>query len=318
MADPSQRPRFNLNDLRYVVAVDRERHFGRAASLCHVTQPTLSIAIRKLEDELGVLLFERGTGSEVTVTPVGERIVTQAGRVLEEVERIGGLVEQSDEPLTGTFSLGLIYTVAPYFLPALIPRLREAAPGLTLRIEENYTHVLSERLRKGQLDAIVIALPFQGAGLRTTALYEEPFVILLPAGHRWHDAGALDAARLAEENVILLGEGHCFRDQVIHACPACVANELPESPMQRNLEGSSLETIRYMVASGLGISVVPGSAMAPLGKDPLLDICRFAEPAPRRQIALAWRATYPRIEAIDRLADILRQATPVGADSLRE
>ncbi|MEC9340067.1 MAG: LysR family transcriptional regulator, partial [Pseudomonadota bacterium] len=161
MADPGQRPRFNLNDLRYVVAVDRERHFGRAAALCHVTQPTLSIAIRKLEDELGVLLFERGTGSEVTVTPVGERIVVQAARILEEVERISGLIEQSDAPLTGTFSLGLIYTVAPYFLPALIPKLREAAPGLTLRIEENYTHVLSERLRKGQLDAIVIALPFQ-------------------------------------------------------------------------------------------------------------------------------------------------------------
>ena len=318
MADPGQRPRFNLNDLRYVVAVDRERHFGRAAALCHVTQPTLSIAIRKLEDELGVLLFERGTGSEVTVTPVGERIVVQAARILEEVERISGLIEQSDAPLTGTFSLGLIYTVAPYFLPALIPKLREAAPGLTLRIEENYTHVLSERLRKGQLDAIVIALPFQAAGVRTTALYEEPFVVLLPAGHPWQGSVDVDAARLAQENVILLGEGHCFRDQVIHACPACVANELPESPMQRNLEGSSLETIRYMVASGLGISVVPGSAMVPLGKDPLLGICRFAEPAPRRQIALAWRTTYPRIEAIDRLTEILREATPAGADSLQD
>ncbi len=316
MADPGQRPRFNLNELRYVVAVDRERHFGRAAGLCHVTQPTLSIAIRKLEDELGVVLFERGTGSEVTVTPVGERIVTQAARVLEEVERIAGLAEQSDDPLTGTFSLGLIYTVAPYLLPHLIPRLRKVAPGLTLRIEENYTHVLSERLRKGQLDAIVIALPFHAAGLEVEPLYEEPFVVVLPAGHRWRGDKALSAERLAEENVILLGEGHCFRDQVIHACPACVDNELPESPMQRNLEGSSLETIRYMVASGLGISVVPGSAMPPLAKDPLLNFCSFAQPAPRRQVALAWRSTYPRSEAIERLTDVLGQAIPPGAQPL--
>lgn len=292
-----------LNELKYIVAVARERHFGRAAESCFVSQPTLSVAVRKLEDELGVSLFERRRG-EISVTAVGERIVNQAQRVLEEASAIRQLAAQGQNQLSAPLRLGAIYTIGPYLLPHLIPRITDAAPQMPLIVEENYTSVLTERLRRGELDAIIISLPFDEPGIATLSLYEEPFVLLLPSAHPFTRKAAVKVADLAKEDVLLLGAGHCFRDQVLEVCPDCIARRGDGQPRQM-LEGSSLETIRYMVASGLGITVLPCSAAgAERFSERLLEVRRFAGVTPSRVVALAWRKSFPRPRAIE----VLRQA----------
>src|SRR5262245_54631771 len=173
-----------LTELRYIVAVARERHFGRAAEACFVSQPTLSVAVKKLEEELGVPLFERGPG-EVTVTPGGQRIVEQAQRVLEEASRIRELAAAGRDPLAGPLRLGAIYTIGPYLLPKLIPILRKSAPTMQLLIQENFTHRLAESLKNGDVDVILIALPFQEPAVETQAVYDEPFMVAIPKGHPW-------------------------------------------------------------------------------------------------------------------------------------
>ncbi len=294
-----------LTELRYIVAVAREHHFGKAATACHVSQPTLSIAIKKLEAELGVTLFERRK-SEVTVTPVGERIVAQAQRVLEEVEQIRQLASAGKDQLNAPLRLGAIYTIGPYLLPGLIPVLHERAPQMPLVIEENYTARLAEKLRHGDLDAILIALPFDEPGILTLPLYREPFVILIPDAHPWRDREAIDTEDLGSETVLMLGAGHCFRDQVLKACPAC--GQQAEGGLGRTLEGSSLETIRYMVASGMGVTVLPCTAAgAEQYAQRLVRIKRFAGTPPARTVALAWRATFPRPRAIEALRQAIGQ-----------
>jgi LysR family hydrogen peroxide-inducible transcriptional activator len=190
-----------LTELRYIVALARERHFGRAAAACFVSQPTLSVAIKKLEDELSVALFERGK-SDVRLTPVGEHVVAQAKLVLEEVEGVKRIAKQDQDQLDGPLRLGAIYTVAPYLLPQLIPVLHKQAPKMPLMIEENYTARLQERLFQGELDAIVISLPFAEPGLTVRALYDEPFMVVLPADHPWRERAAVGVKELAEEPVV--------------------------------------------------------------------------------------------------------------------
>ncbi len=286
-----------LTELRYIVAVGRERHFGRAAESCFVSQPTLSVAIRKLEEELDVVLFERGKG-EVLVTPIGEAIITRAEQVLRAVEGIREAAAHHEGDLAMPLRMGAIFTIAPYLLPEIIPILRDSAPDMPLLIEENYTHVLSEHLRKGELDVIVISLPFQEPGIETEPLYEEPFVILMPASHPWTQQEAIPAAQMADENILLLGPGHCFRDQVLELCPECA--QTGGSSALRGMVGSSLETIRHMVASGLGVTVLPcSSAGAEKYSRRLVTIRRFVEPEPRRVVALAWRRGFTRPGAID-------------------
>lgn len=293
-----------LTELRYIVAVARERHFGRAAEKCFVSQPTLSVAVRKLEEELGVTLFERSPG-EVRVTPTGRRIVQQAQRTLEEAMAIREIAQGGRDQLAAPLRIGAIYTVGPYLLPELIPALRERAPNMPVLIEENYTRVLSERLRQGELDVIVISLPFEEPGVATEPVYEEPFVIVLPSSHPWNQRVEIQASELEQENVLLLGPGHCFRDQVLEACPGCDRRSSSEENPQSNLEGSSLETIRHMVASGIGITVLPCSA-AGAGRysQRLITLRRFVPPVPVRSVALAWRKSFPRAEAIT----VLRRA----------
>ena len=288
-----------LTELRYIIAIARERHFGRAAEACFVSQPTLSVAVRKLEDELGVTLFERSP-SEVAVTTLGRKIVVQAQRVLEEVDVITRLAAQGQDDLVGPLRLGAIYTVGPYLLPHLIPLLHQRAPQMPLQIEENYTAVLSERLKEGKLDAIIISLPYAVSGILTEALYEEPFVVLLPKQHPLEQTETVRTGMLAQEEVLLLGAGHCFRDQVLEACPECVRSRSSTDTIQHTLEGSSLETMRLMVASGMGITVVPKTSVTGFfpGQD-MLSVRPFAEPAPRRTIALAWRKSFTRPGAID-------------------
>lgn len=298
-----------LTELRYIIAVARERHFGRAAEACFVSQPTLSVAVRKLEDELGVTLFERATG-EIGVTPVGERIVEQAQRVLEEAAVIMHLAALGQDELVGVLRLGAIYTIGPYLLPSLISLLRRNAPQMPLQIEENYTAVLSERLRQGKLDVIVISLPFALPGILSEALYEEPFVVLMPKGHALEREVAIRAPSLAREDLLLLGPGHCFRDQVLQVCPECNRTTLTSDNIQKTLEGGSLETIRLMVASGMGVTVLPRTSVDGHDQD-MLSVRPFAEPIPRRTVALAWRKSFTRPAAIRVLADSVRQC-PLG------
>ena len=293
-------------ELRYVVALARERHFGRAAEACFVSQPTLSVAIRKLEEEFGVILFERGR-TEVTVTPVGERIVEQARRALEEFEGVRRIARQAKDPLSGSLRIGAIYTVGPYLLPRLVPILHRKAPAMPLVIEENYTARLRERLVSGELDAVLVCLPFEEPGVVTLPLYDEPFVVMVPAEHAWAGREAVMAADLSAETVLLLGAGHCFRDQVLAACPSCVGPPAAEGGLQKAVEGSSLETIRCMVASGMGITVLPCTAASGPGQyAPALTVIRpFVDP-PQRRVALAWRVTFPRPQAIEALRQAIR------------
>ena len=288
-----------LTELRYIVAVARTRHFGRAAQACFVSQPTLSVAVRKLEEEIGVALFERGS-NDITVTPLGEQIIAQAQRVLEEVERIKQLAHQGKDPLSGTLRLGTIYTIGPYLLPHLIPALRKRAPRMSLLIDESYTADLAVRLRNGELDVIVISLPFAEAGVLTQAVYDEPFVVALPNRHAWGKKKSIKAAELPEQDLLMLGSGHCFRDQVLKVCPALNRSSATSDSMQRTLEGSSLETIRHMVASGAGITVLPCSSVGGAAAEKrLLAIKPFSAPVPSRRVALAWRKSFPRPAAIE-------------------
>ena len=288
-----------LTELRYIVAVARERHFGRAAETCFVSQPTLSVAVKKLEDELGLTLFERGPG-EVSVTPAGRRIIEQAQRVLEEASRIRELAAAGKDPLAGPLRLGAIYTIGPYLLPKLIPILRRTAPAMQLLIQENFTHRLAEELRSGEVDVILVALPFEAPGVMTRPVYDEPFMVAVPKGHPWEHRKRVTSEELTNESLLLLGEGHCFRDQVLDICHTVRSRE--RSPLARTVEGGSLETIRQMVAGGVGVTVLPATSTATSGgSSDLIRILPFARPVPTRRVGLAWRRSFPRPEAIEAL-----------------
>jgi len=290
-----------LTELRYIVAVARERHFGRAAEACFVSQPTLSVAIKKLEEELGMALFERGTG-DVAATPVGARIVEQAQRVLEQAQAIKEIAKAGKDPLSGPFKLGMIYTIAPYLLPQLVRILHKRAPQMPLVIQENYTRLLREWLKQGDIDAAVLALPFEEPGFAIQPLYDEPFVVALPREHRWASRKSITAGELERETMVLLGAGHCFRDHVLEACPELSRFQTGADGVQRSFEGSSLETIRQMVASGIGVTVLPSSSVpAKTPRDSLLAYVPFARPVPARRVVLVYRKTFPRLQAIEAL-----------------
>jgi LysR family hydrogen peroxide-inducible transcriptional activator len=296
-----------LTELRYIVTLAQERHFGRAAERCHVSQPTLSVGVKKLEDELGVMIFERSK-SAVRLTPVGEGIVVQAQKVLESAQGIRELAQVGKNQLVAPLRVGAIYTVGPYLFPHLIPQLHRVAPQMPLYIEENFTHVLRDKLRNGELDAIIIALPFQEADVLTKTLYDEPFYVLMPADHPWTAKASIDSALLNDKSLLLLGEGHCFRDQVLEACPTVRKGD----EQHTTVESSSLETIRHMVASGLGISVLPFSAVNSHHYAPgIIAVRPLSPPVPFRSIAIAWRASFPRPQAIDVLADSIRLCSVV-------
>ncbi len=298
-----------LTELRYLVALSRERHFGRAAERCFVSQPTLSVAVRKLEEELGVTLFERHRG-EVNATPAGARIVEQAKRVLSEAQTIGDIARASRDELEGPLRLGAIYTVGPYLLPHLIPELHRRAPHMPLIIEENYTAELQRQLQHNELDVVIAAAPFEQPGVATLPLYDEPFMVVVYRDHPWVKRRRITTGELAGERLLLLGPGHCFRDQVLAACPECRENEVDGHPP---LAGSSLETIRHMVASGLGITVLPQSALGDSDSDGGLLVRRpFSAPAPFRQIVIAWRRSFPRPEAINALRDAILSCSVDG------
>ena len=294
-----------LTELKYIVAVAREKHFGRAAEACFVAQPTLSVAIKKLEDELGVTLFERG-GSEVSMTPLGTQIVAQAERVLEQTAAIKEIAKQNKDPLVGPFRLGIIYTIAPYLLPPLVKTLIENVPQMPLVLQENFTVKLVELLRQGELDAIIVALPFPDQGLMVQPVYDEPFVVAVPKDHEWAKRDRIPSDALKSETMLLLGNGHCFRDQVLEVCPEMSRFSTSGDGIARTFEGSSLETIRHMVSSGIGITVLPrGSVPDMHPTEGMLRYVPFEEPTPSRRVVLAWRKSFTRGAAIEAVRQAL-------------
>jgi LysR family hydrogen peroxide-inducible transcriptional activator len=298
-----------LNELRFIVAVAQERNFRRAAEKAFISQPALSLAIQKLEEDLGIKIFERGK-SEVSITPVGSAIVEQAQRVLEEAERIREIAAQGSNQLAAPLRVGVIHSVGPYLLPDLIPALKKVAPHMALEVEENITANLDVLLRNGKLDVIVIALPFGDAGILTHPLYDEPFEVVVNSEHRWAERRSIKAPELAGEKVLLLNSGHCFSNQVAEACP-----ELNRKGAEIQ-QGTSLETIRNMVASGLGITVLPASANSARYRSKLLSVIPFTRPAPSRRIALAWRKSFARTQAIEALAQAVARAKITGIKHL--
>jgi LysR family hydrogen peroxide-inducible transcriptional activator len=285
-----------LTELRYIVAVAREKHFGRAAEACFVSQPTLSVAIKKLEEELEVKLFERGPG-EVSVTPLGDAIVRQAQAVLEQASLIKEIAQAGKNPLQGPLRLGIIYTIGPYLLPELVRNVIAATPQMPLILQENFTVKLLEMLRSGDLDCAIMADPFPDAGLALAPLYDEPFVVAVPRNHPFAARDHISTDELKRETLLLLGTGHCFRDHVLEVCPEFARFSSDADGIRKSFEGSSLETIKHMVASGMGVTVVPRLSV-PAEPQPHIAYIPFTEPAPSRRVVLAWRRSFTRYEAI--------------------
>jgi LysR family transcriptional regulator, hydrogen peroxide-inducible genes activator len=288
-----------LSELKFVIAVAKERNFRRASEKCFVSQPALSLAIKKLEDDLGVLIFERSR-TDVSPTPIGEQIISQAIRALEEVALIREIAQQGNNQLSGALRLGLIYSIGPYLLPEIIPILRQKAPEMPLDIEENLTVQLEAQLKNGVIDAAIVALPFDIPGIKTLPLYDEKYVVMIPIEHPWAKRKSVRAEELADENVLLLNSGHCYSHQVLQACP-----EL--SRKGQVLQGNSLETIRNMVSSSLGITVLPSSAATERYINPLVKVIPFENPVPVRRVALAWRKSYAREQAVLTLAEAIKE-----------
>jgi len=291
-----------LTELRYVVAVARERHFGRAAEACFVSQPTLSVAVKKLEEELDLTLFERGPG-EVSVTPAGQRIVEQAQRVLEEASRIKEIAAAGRDPLAGPLRLGVIPTVAPYVLPSVVPPVARTHPRLQLLIREGRTAELIRELHAGTLDAALLAHGAELAGLAEERVADDAFVLATPRGHPLARRRAVGVEELAGHEVFLLEDGHCFRDQVLPLCARGGAHEA-------GFRGTSLSTLAQMVGAGAGVTLLPMLAVATENRGKQLDIRPFRGTRPGRQLVLASRSGGARAAAIRAIAVVMREAWP--------
>jgi|SRR3990167_302920 len=283
-----------LTELQYIVALAKTKHFGQAAVACHVSQPTLSVAIKKLESTLGVAIFERHH-NDIRITEIGKRIIHQAQRALLEVSQIQEIATASQSHVHSPLKIGAIYTVAPYLFPTLIPAIKKRAPKMLLIIQEDFTENLRIKLQNGELDAIFVALPFTEPGIVKKTLYDEPFVVVMRKDHSLSTNKSISKTDLTNENILLLGKSNCFREQVIKSCPRCYdANN-----NHQTMEGASLETLRHMVASGVGITVLPSSATAIKYYNNILCVKPFKTNTPQRTIVLAWRAGFPRTKAID-------------------
>jgi LysR family transcriptional regulator, hydrogen peroxide-inducible genes activator len=318
-----------LTELKYIVALAREKHFGHAAEACHVSQPTLSVAIKKLEEELEIKLFERNA-SEVTVTPLGEEIVQQAQSVLEQSAKIRDIAKRGKDPLAGALKLGIIYTIGPYLLPDLVRQAIALTPQMPLMLQENFTVKLLEMLRTGEIDCAIMAEPFPDTGLATAALYDEPFMAAVPNQHPLAARSSVTAEMLKQETMLLLGNGHCFRDHVLEVCPEFARFSSDAEGIRKSFEGSSLETIKHMVAAGMGITLVPRLSVP---KDALQSTLRrratdenfvkylpitdaVGTPPPQRRVVLAWRRSFTRYEAIAALRNAVYACELPGVERL--
>ena len=303
-----------LTELKYIVAVAREKHFGRAAEACFVSQPTLSVAIKKLEEELDVKIFERGA-SEISVTPLGEQIVRQAQQVIEQAQAIREIAKLGKDPVSGPLRLGIIYTIGPYLLPELVKTCIARVPQMPLILHENFTARLLDMLRLGELDCAIMAEPFPDTGLAVAPLYDEPFQAAVPTGHALARRKSISAEELKQETMLLLGTGHCFRDHVLEVCPEYARFASNAEGIRKSFEGSSLETIKYMVASGMGVTVVPQLSV-PADKQAHIRYVKFSAPVPTRRVVLAWRRTFPRYAAIAALRNAIYACALPGVKRL--
>ena len=301
-----------LQDLRYVVTLAETRNFARAAKACYVSQPTLSTQIKKLEDELGLALFER-TNKRVMPTPAGFELIVQARVVLEEAEKLQQMAQQALDPMAGPLRLGVIPTLGPYLLPHLVPQLRADYPRLSLYLREDLTANLIERLRSGALDAILLALPIQTDGLELIELFREPFVMALPKDSPLAGKSEVMETDLMGVQLLLLEDGHCLRDQALAVCG------LPQPRGAEDFRGSSLETLRQMVAAGVGCTLLPalaadaaGAGGTKLTSDRLIELRPFAAPVPSRTIGLAARRGFPRMEMVRAFAELIKRHAPQG------
>ncbi len=318
-----------LTELKYIVAVAREKHFGRAAEACYVSQPTLSVAVKKREEELDVKLFER-SASEVSVTSLGEEIVRQAQSVLEQAAAIKEIAKRGKDPLAGVLTLGVIYTIGPYLLPDLVRHAIKRTPQMPLMLQENFTVKLLEMLRTGEIDCAILAEPFPDTGLAIAPLYDEPFMAAVPSSHPLAQHKSVSAHELKAENMLLLGAGHCFRDHVLEVCPEFARFASNAEGIRKTFEGSSLETIKHMVAAGMGVTLVPRLAVprdalqstARRRKSDEPHICYLpiresdGSAPPMRRVVLAWRRSFTRYEAIAALRNAIYACELPGVSRL--
>ena len=305
-----------LTELKYIIAVAREKHFGRAAEACHVSQPTLSVAIKKLEEELELKIFERNA-NEVTVTPLGDEVLRQAQIVLEQANAIREIAKRGKDPLAGPLKLGVIYTIGPYLLPDLVRHAIEMTPQMPLMLQENFTVKLLEQLRLGEIDCAILAEPFPDTNLAMAPLYDEPFLAAVPVGHPLAKQQHITSDELKRETMLLLGTGHCFRDHVLEVCPEFARFSSDTEGIRKSFEGSSLETIKHMVAAGMGVTLVPRlsvpssaleGSLTPgqdFGDSSYVRYLPFKGEAPTRRVVLAWRRSFTRYEAIAELRNAI-------------
>ncbi len=305
-----------LTELKYIVAVARERHFGKAAEACFVSQPTLSVAIKKLEEELEVKIFERNA-NDISTTALGDEIVRQAQLVLEQSAVIKEMAKRGKDPLAGPLKLGVIYTIGPYLLPHLVRNVIDQTPQMPLLLQENFTTRLLEQLRSGEIDCAILAEPFPDNSLAVAPLYDEPFVAALPRKHPLAEKATITVEEIKNERMLLLGTGHCFRDHVLEVCPEFARFSSPIDGVQKGFEGSSLETIKHMVAAGMGVTLVPrlsaptsalngvGSGVQDFGDSAYVRYLPFAGDPPTRRVVLVWRRSFTRYEAIAALRNAI-------------
>jgi LysR family hydrogen peroxide-inducible transcriptional activator len=292
----------NLKDLKYLVALADTGHFGKAAARTFVSQPTLSAQLKKLEEYLGVKLVERQP-KNVQLTEVGKQVVVRARRMLEEGDEIIALARSNTDPLTGKLKLALIPTIGPYLLPRIMPKIRKGLPHLGLMLYEYQTEPLLKRLRDGEIDLGIIALPIPHDGLESTNLYEEAFTVALPQNHPLADKSTIKLQDLKGQTLLLLEDGHCLRDQALEVCSRVDVREVED------FRATSLETLRQMVVAGLGVTLMPELAVdAPFGSQRGLTIRQFAKPAPSRSVGAVWRKSSTRSMAIAELCKIIRAA----------
>ena len=301
-----------LQELRYLVAVAEEGQVARAAERCHVGQPTLSTQLKKLEEILGVKLFERGPRG-LTPTAAGAPIIAQARVVLEEADKLRALARATQDPMAGTLRMGAIPTLGPYLLPHLLPVIRKRYPQLRLLLSEHLTAQLLDALHAHTLDGALLALPVAHAGLEVMQLFHEPFEVAMPAGHSLARKKHVQPGDLANECLLLLEEGHCLRDQALDVCGT------KQSVSREEVQATSLETLRQMVAAGIGCTLLPQlSTQGGARPDKrLIELRPFARPAPTRLIGLVWRARSARAEAVRRLGELIRAHLPRGVLALK-
>ena len=290
-----------LKDLRYLIAVADTGHFGKAAERCFVSQPTLSAQLKKLEDYLGLPLVERQP-RKALLTPAGKEIVARARRIVEATDEVVEIAQTHREPLAGRLRIAFLPTIGPYLLPLVVPKLRKELPRLDLMLYEYQTAPMLERLRNGEIDMGVLALPVDLDGLAAKPLYDEPFVIAAPADHALADRKQVKVDDLRGATLLLLEDGHCLRDQALDVCNRIDVHE------KQDFRATSIETLRQMVASGAGVTLMPelatrGSHAAPRG----LVFRPFAKPAPTRRIGAVWRRSSPRGVAIDAVARVIAE-----------